>query len=97
MENSKKLILFSLILFTFISCHKNLKECQECKTDKDSLIFVDRETKEVYIRLKAIEYHPKLEEKLKANNYYSFYNSVNIYSLNKSVNLSEIIDQKSFK
>jgi hypothetical protein len=96
MENPKKLILF-IVLLLIVSCQQNLKKCQECETDKDSLIFVDKKNNEVYVKLKAVERHPKLEEELKANHYYNFYNSVHIYFLNKNVPLGEIIDQKSFK
>lgn len=96
MENSKKLILF-VICFAIFSCQKSLKNCENCETNKDSLIFVDKKTKEIYVRLKAVELHPKLEKELKANRYNVFYNTVNIYSLDKNVSLKEIIDQRSFK
>ncbi|WBV59452.1 hypothetical protein PFY12_10320 [Chryseobacterium camelliae] len=96
MENSKKIILLAL-LFIIISCKKSVKECQNCETNKDSIIFIDKDLNEIYFRTKAIERHPKLEKSLKANNYYVFYNRVNIYSLNKEVNLQEIINVESFR
>lgn len=96
MENSKKLILLALSFIIF-SCEKNLKDCQNCETTKDSLIFVNKDQNEIYFRTKSIERHPKLEKKLHANNYYEFYNTVNIYSLNKDVSLKEIINIESFR
>lgn len=96
MENSKKLILLALS-FLIISCEKNLKDCQNCETTKDSLIFVNKDQNEIYFRTRSIERHPKLEKKLHANNYYEFYNTVNIYSLNKNVSLKEIINIESFR
>ncbi|UIR57865.1 hypothetical protein LZQ00_08600 [Sphingobacterium sp. SRCM116780] len=95
MENSTKIALLAS-LFVYISCGNNLKECQDCTTNKDSLIFIDKDD-EVYVRLKAKDRHPMKQEKLKANNYYEFYNFVYIYSLDKEVRVKDIIDQKSFK
>lgn len=94
MENSKRVILFLIILMS-ISCNKSLKKCQDCETTKDSLVFYDNNN--VYIRIKAIYMHPKLEKELKANNYYEYYNRVFIYGLGKDVCLKEIIDRESFK
>ncbi|MDI9309512.1 MAG: hypothetical protein QM535_04805, partial [Limnohabitans sp.] len=88
MENSKRVILFLIILMS-ISCNKSLKKCQDCETTKDSLVFYDNNN--VYIRIKAIYMHPKLEKELKANNYYEYYNRVFIYGLGKDVCLKEII------
>jgi hypothetical protein len=96
MENSKKLILLALSFIIF-SCEKNLKDCQNCETTKDSLIFVNKDQNEIYFRTKNIERHPNLGKKLHANNYYEFYNTVNIYSLNKDVSLKEIINIESFR
>ncbi|MFY1048091.1 hypothetical protein [Chryseobacterium sp. GP-SGM7] len=97
MENSKKLIL-TLILLIFVSCNKNnLRICQECITTNDSLIFQDKKTDELYIRLKAIDHHPSMEKELKANNNYAFYNYVNIFPIGKNVKVKEIINQKSFR
>ncbi|MFP3663299.1 hypothetical protein SB768_33210, partial [Burkholderia sp. SIMBA_043] len=68
MENSKKLILL-MILFSIISCEKNLKECQTCETNKDSLIFINKDKNEIYFRAKSIDRHPKLQKRLHDNNY----------------------------
>lgn len=100
MENSKKIIFAILILSFVFSCkqNENLIECKDCVSfKKDSLLFIDKKDKLIYIRLKSVDYNPSLSEKLKVNNYYSYYNYVYIYSLTKSLPLNEFIDIKTFK
>ena len=38
-----------------------------------------------------------MEKELKANNNYTFYNYVNIFSIGKNVKIKEVINQKSFR
>lgn len=77
MENSKKIIIFIIFLLTVTSCKylkkENLTDCFNCENLKDSIIFRDNKTNDFYIRIKSVDLHPSLINKLIANNYYSYY------------------------
>ena len=99
MENSKIILLIVIILL--FSCkqkhNRNLKDCVKCIELKDSLLFIDKNSGDIYVKIKSVDLHPSLTEKLKANNYYSYYNCVYLFSLDKNVHLNEFIDIKTFK
>lgn len=74
----------------------DLIECKKCRPIKDSLLFIDNQNN-ILIRLEAVEFHPSMQKKLEANNYYTFYQYAYMYEKDTIFDLKNIIDLNTFK
>ena len=61
------------------------------------MLFTNTKSNSLYVRVRTVNFNPSQIVKIKANKYYSFYNYVYIYSLDKSVPLKDFIDVNTFR